>query len=522
MVKCQETACQSEASYGFRFAESIYCRPHGLEKGAKTQYQVCKCGASTPRFKAPEDERPSCCAKCKTKEMVNVADRRCKCSAHLPTYGMPDDTRAEYCSECKKEGMINLKDKHKKCICKRVIPSFGFPGDKKATCCVECKQDGMINLILDLCPCGKSAVFGFQGDKKPTYCMTCSKEGMVNIITKKCKCGKAVPTFGLQTDKVARYCLSCKTEEMVNICAKRCKCGKSQPVFGLSDDMIPTCCGKCRTNDMIDLRSAKCKCGSVQPSFGLITDEKPSCCVECKSDEMINIRAKKCKCGKSQPFYGLPNDKIPSCCAKCKESQMIDIMSSKSINRICKGTPELQTMGLKCPYNQHGKKKYDYYCTACFQQNFPSDPRTTNIRGKTKEIAVRTFLQETFPEHQFIHDKVLWTGEEDCSCRRRIDFRCLFGNTLLCIEVDEDQHKYRKQDDEDIRYDDLMMLHGGKFVFIRFNPDTYKNAKGIRKNPPIEKRFGTLNQAIREQIKRIQSEQNTELVEIVRLFFDEV
>jgi hypothetical protein len=71
MPNCQEADCQSEASYGFRFAEPVYCRPHGVEKGAKTQYQVCKCGASTPRFKAPEDERASCCAKCKKYDLLN-------------------------------------------------------------------------------------------------------------------------------------------------------------------------------------------------------------------------------------------------------------------------------------------------------------------------------------------------------------------------------------------------------------------------------------------------------------------
>jgi hypothetical protein len=521
MVNCQELNCQFEATYGFKFAEPIYCRPHGIEKGAKTQYQVCKCGLSTPRYKLPSDERASCCAKCKTDKMINVADRRCICKKKIPTYGMSTDKRPEYCSECKKDGMINLKDKNKKCKCNRVIASFGLPTDNKPTCCVECKEEGMINLILDLCSCGKSAVFGFVGDKKPTFCKTCAKPGMENIVTKKCTCGKAVPTFGFPTDKRAKYCVSCKKDGMEIITVKKCKCGKAQPSFGMPDDKIPTYCAKCKTKDMIDLISIKCKCGKSQPSYGLPDDEKPTCCVDCKTNDMNNIRAKKCLCGKSQPFFGLPTDKKPSCCGKCKKENMIDIMSSRAATRKCKGTPELQAKGLKCPYDQGGKKKYDYYCTKCFEQNFPNDPRTATIRGKTEESRVRDFLVEQFKEPSFVHNKSLWTGQTDCTCRRRIDFRALFGNTLLCIEVDEDQHKYRDSNDETIRYDDLMMLHGGKFVFIRFNPHQYTDKSGKKKNPTMDSRLNYLKEVIHYQMKRIQEEKNTELLEIVHLFFDE-
>ncbi len=521
MVNCQELNCQSEATYGFKFAEPVYCRPHGIEKGAKTQYQKCKCGLSTPRFKLESDERASCCAKCKSKEMINVVDRQCHCKKKIPTYGMPTDKRPEYCSECKKEGMINLKDKNKKCKCNRVIPSFGRPTDKKPSCCVECKEEGMINMILDLCPCGKSAVFGFVGDKKPTFCKTCAKPGMENIVTKKCTCGKAVPTFGLPTDKRAKYCVSCKKDGMEIITVKKCKCGKAQPSFGMPEDKTPTCCSKCKTKDMIDLISTKCICGKAQPSFGLTSDDKPTCCVDCKSDQMENIRAKKCVCGKSQPYFNYEYEKTPLYCMACKKEGMINIVSPNSPTRKCKGTPELQARRLKCPYDQGGKKKYDYYCTKCFEQNFPDDPRTANIRAKLKETVVRIFLSDHFKDVEFIHDKPLWTGQADCTCRRRIDFRVLFGNTLLCIEVDEDQHKYRKKGYEEIRYDDLMMLHGGKFVFIRFNPDSYLNKQRKKMNPSMDERLLVLNKTIRDQMKRIQEEKNTELLEIVHLFFDE-
>lgn len=106
----------------------------------------------------------------------------------------------------------------------------------------------------------------------------------------------------------------------------------------------------------------------------------------------------------------------------------------------------------------------------------------------------------------FIHDVPLWTGNCDCSHRRRIDFRKLIGNTLLCVEVDEFQHKRYSEKDEEIRYDDLYMIHGGKFVFIRFNPDSFTNNLGTKKEPCMKLRMEYLKDEINNQIKRINKE----------------
>lgn len=446
--------------------------------------------------------------------MTNVADRKCKCEKHLPTYGMPTDKRPDYCSECKKEGMVNLKDKNKRCTCGKVIPSFGLPTDKKASCCAACKKEGMINLVLDLCACGTSAVFGFKSDKKPTFCSKCKKPGMENIVTKKCKCGKAVPTFGLRTDKKATCCLKCKMEGMINITAKMCKCGKAQARFGLLTDKSPTCCVKCKSEGMTDIMSNKCKCGKAQPIFGLKTDTKASCCVKCKTADMANIKAKMCKCGKSQPVFGLKTDKKPSCCANCKVNYMIDIVSKK-----CNGLINYEDKGsMACPYDSRAKKKYSYYCTKCFEYNFPDDPLTANIRSKTDENVVKEFLEENYKE--FIHNKALWTDQADCTCRRRIDFRTTIDNTLLCIEVDENQHKYYDPTDKDNRYDDLMMTQGSKMIFIRFNPHLYIDSDGRRKNPEMSTRLKALKSTIEEQKERIKNEENSELLEVILLFFD--
>jgi hypothetical protein len=161
------------------------------------------------------------------------------------------------------------------------------------------------------------------------------------------------------------------------------------------------------------------------------------------------------------------------------------------------------------PDSRSGSKGYDGYCATCFKTVFPHDERSKVIYTHTKEIRVRNTINEEF--EGFIHDKPLYTGHCDCTMRRRIDHRKLIGATLLCIETDEFAHVRYDQKDEEFRYDDLFMIHSGKWIFIRFNPD----GKGV----DMEDKLARLVEEIYEQIKRIENEENTELLEVVKLFY---
>ena len=180
--------------------------------------------------------------------------------------------------------------------------------------------------------------------------------------------------------------------------------------------------------------------------------------------------------------------------------------------------------GVRCPYckdwpdSRSGCKKYDGYCATCFKHVFPSDPRSVKLRVKSHETAVRNYLNEH--NNGFIHDVPLWTGNCDCTHRRRIDHRLQIGNTILAIETDERQHHGYDQKDEEYRYDDLYMIHSGKWIFIRFNPDSYIE-KGKRKNPSVTTRLPKLIEMVNKQIRRIENEENNELVEIIKLYYDE-
>jgi very-short-patch-repair endonuclease len=91
---------------------------------------------------------------------------------------------------------------------------------------------------------------------------------------------------------------------------------------------------------------------------------------------------------------------------------------------------------------------------------------------------------------------------------------------MFVIETDENQHKSYNQMDEEIRYNDLMMVHSGKWIYIRFNPDKFIAKNGKRKNPEIATRLRILEKEIEKQIKRIEGEDNQELLERVYLYYD--
>ena len=83
---------------------------------------------------------------------------------------------------------------------------------------------------------------------------------------------------------------------------------------------------------------------------------------------------------------------------------------------------------------------------------------------------------------------------------------------MLAVETDEFGHRSYDQADEVIRYDDLYMVHSGKWVFVRFNPDGGRGTD-------LEDMIDVLLQEVEDQIDRIQQGENSDLVEIVKLYF---
>lgn len=151
---------------------------------------------------------------------------------------------------------------------------------------------------------------------------------------------------------------------------------------------------------------------------------------------------------------------------------------------------------------------------------FPNDPKSIKARS-SKELKVVIHLLNKYPN--FIYNKPFYVDLEGgcCSTKRRIDLRMLINSTMLCIEIDEEQHKQYIKYDENIRYDNLFMDFSGKYIFIRYNPDKFIDKYNSSKNPFFQTRMDVLENNINKHIQRIENCLNTDLIEIHHLFYNE-
>ena len=472
------------------------------------------CDFQNCRKRASYGIKRNCPTRCNShKENRKLVSLICQCSNARATFNEPGETTAICCGSCKTETMVDVKSK--RCICGKSQPIFNELGETNAICCASCKTATMVDIKNKKCKCGKSQpVFNEPSETTSICCASCKSSTMVNVKDNRCICGKARPTYNEPGETIAVYCASCKTDTMVDVNHKKCKCGKSQPVFNEPSETDAICCAKCKTETMLNIISKMCKCGKAQPSFNEPGKTDALCCASCKTETMVNIKSKKCKCGKARPTFNELGETHAICCGSCKNEMMVDMVTKK-----CNGFMNIENNTLEpCPNDTTANIKYKNYCTECFRRNFPLDPLTFQIRSKTKEIAIRDFINANFEGFQ--HNKRLQTGHCDCTIRRSIDHRTLIGNTLIAIETDENQHKRYDEMDEETRYDDLFMAHSGKWIYIRFNPDKYVNAQGVCRNPMIATRLEALKKEIEKQLERVAQEENTELVERVYMYYD--
>ncbi len=517
---CEYQTCRNRASYSYFYGKSDRCKTHREDR--KPQYEICTCGSSSPTFNYKGEIRASYCKKCRTENMVNFKNSTCQeddCNI-IPKFNYIGEKKGLYCSTHKKQGMINIMSK-------------------------RCVQDG----CTIICP-----RFNFFGEKSGVYCKLHKKQGMINVIDKRCqeKECKLLPGFNYPGEKIGIYCNLHKKQKMINVVCKRCQengCGKASR-FNYIGKKIGIYCNQHKKDEMINVKDKKCLEDGcmITPKFNYIGKKIGIYCSLHKKEEMINVKERrKCQTDGCNliPKFNYPGEKIGIYCSQHKKQDMINVVNKRCLEKDCMIAPKFNNLGKKigmyctkhkkqgminvvekrCPNcidwidSQKGNKKYKNYCTRCFQYLFPNDPLTFQIRCKTKEIAVRDFINANFKDFQ--HDKPLYTDHCDCTHRRRIDHRKLINNTLLCIETDEHQHKrYDKKDEED-RYNDIYIGgHSGKLIFIRFNPDSYTSSKGIKKNPTIGTRLLQLKEEIMRQINRIEEGDNEDLLEIIKLYYD--
>ena len=336
-----------------------------------------------------------------------------------------------YCSLHKTEEMVDVfsircdHENENGESCNKTV-SYGYRDTKKKVRCAEHKLEGMIDLKHPPCQepnCMNTRSYGFPNDKSATYCSEHKKDGMINVKHKKCEKCSQIPSYNYNGETTARFCKEHKLENMVDVTHKRCE--------------YNGCIHRCLYN---------------------IKGEKPRFYNHHKTNEMIDVLNKRCKyidCYKF-PSYNYPIESKPLYCSEHKLKDMIFVLGTKCINEWCE--------------ERYYINKYENYCFRCFVNLFPDKPNSRNY--KTKEKAVCDFIFETFNNMTWITDKRVLDG---CS-RRRPDLLLDLGYQVIIIEVDENQHNDYDSTCENKRLMELSKDVGHRnIIFIRFNPDDYKN-----------------------------------------------
>jgi len=329
--------------------------------------------------------------------------------------------------------------------------------------------------------CRSGAVYNYLGIKKGRFCKTHSLKGMINVVSPNCEAEgcRSRPVFNYFGIKKGRFCKKHSLEGMIDVLNRTCE--------------AEGCRSHALYNDPGLSKGRFCKKHSLKGMMNVVN----RCC-----------ESEKCS---SQPVYNVRGLRKGRFCKTHKLEGMIDV-----VNRCCEAEG--------C--DNWGNPKYDFYCTHCFVNLFKNDPRVANMRRKSKENAWVNAIILEYPDLDWIWNKPFYVDFNGgcCVTKRRIDLRVLVtistGMFMLCIEIDENQHRSYATTDEVIRYNDLFMDFSGRYVFIRINPDPFRR-NGVRMDPPMEYRINIVTDTIRERLTHGLKESES-LVEIEHLFFDDV
>jgi hypothetical protein len=312
--------------------------------------------------------------------------------------------------------------------------------------------------------CYTRASCNYKNETKLLYCSKHKLKDMNNITIKKCIiCKIKIPNYNYENENKALYCKECKKENMVDIKNKKCiECNKKQPNYNYKNENKALYCNDCKDENMVDIKNKKCiECRIKQPCYNYENETELLYCNDCKKENMINIKDKKCiNCKIKIPTFNYGNVKEATYCGNCRLQNMVNIKNKKCI---------------KCNLTL-ANRKYKNHCVRCFIQYFKDEPIVRNYKIKEKHMV--DYIKEEFKGLDLKFDKTLLCG---CSKRRPDIFIDLFNYTIV-IECDENQHKSKEYEEEEREWDIYDDLAKRPIVFIRFNPDSYKDENNKKIN----------------------------------------
>jgi len=224
-------------------------------------------------------------------------------------------------------------------------------------------------------------------------------------------------------------------------------------------------------------------------------------------------------CGGSQICE---HGKRKSICIPCGGSQICEHGKLKSYCKSCGGSSLCKSSWCETK----GITKYNGYCLPCCIQICPEIKVSRNYKTKEKDVVDR--IKEIFPDFTWVSDKRIKDG---CSLRRP-DLLLDIGSHVIIIEIDENKHSGYSCENKRLMQLSKDLNHR-PIIFIRFNPDSYKDNDGktisscwglnkvgvmtIKK--PKEKEWNMRILTLKNQIQYCISNESKKMIEIIELFY---
>lgn len=326
------------------------------------------------------------------------------------------------------------------------------------------KTSEMINVVekrfCKYIACGKRAYYNNISENKAEYCYIHKTENMINIYSKKCiieNCDKT-PSYGIIKNKPT-HCIIHKENNMINVYSNICSfenC-KKVPTYGIENGKA-THCFEHKLSNMIDVIHNICiydKCTS-RAIYGKLINSKLTHCYKHREKGMIQLN-KKCIICKEPATFGI--NLIPKHCETHKEDNEQNLVERKCT---------------KCNLNMILDN--NNLCEYC-------NPATFKKVHLAKQNSLMNYLDSINLKGDST-DKIVNNGE--CG-KERPDRVFDFGDKIIILECDENQHKDRNSECENTRMINIGQSYGGLPVyFIRWNPDNYISKY---KSDTINKRY---------------------------------
>lgn len=483
---CAFSGCSTTPSFNLEgITKALFCSKHReptmvdvKNKGKRCKFETCKKQATCNE---EGNKKPLFCAEHCLAGMTNVVNLRCKeadCKKH-PVYAVEGSIRGIYCYDHKKENMVNIK---------------------KKICAFE--------------KCNTIATYTNIGLTSARFCKKHKEENMIILYKKKCEyigC-QYRPSYNVKSENIARFCSEHKEPNMINVTKLLCEhkdCNKIS-CFNYLGEVNGKFCVEHKESGMVDVINIKKICEytdcNKHPSYNFVGQNIGRLCNDHKEDHMIDILHNMCSekgCVK-RSSYGFPGY-YTIVCFTHRVSGMIRHSTKKICgNDICNN---YAIYGISEPLHCETHALIDEYnlvereCSTCKRVdllnkngicvNFCSleeADRVVKKLVKHKEEAINKLLDEHIKVPVFSLDE---SPDRFCTSKRP-DRVYHLGSHVVIIEIDENQHKSYKctaygdttegrMKGERIRMYEIAQSYPEfpPCIFIRYNPDTFKNKNGV-------------------------------------------